>query len=87
MGNAFRSVLVSNGGGSDSYSIFVTCDSYFAGTTITCSDGTSDYTATCPSVSPYTVSFDNLTSGIWTVYCGNQSEQVNIATQFSVEFD
>lgn len=45
----------------------VTCESVFAGKTITCTNGTTTLTATCPSASPYVVEFDVETDGIWTI--------------------
>ena len=45
----------------------VTCDSVFASSTITCSDGTTTLTQTCPSSSPYTVSFKLPNGGEWQV--------------------
>ena len=45
----------------------VTCDSAFAGKTITCTDGTTTLTAVCPSASPYVVEFDLETDGTWTI--------------------
>lgn len=45
----------------------VTCDSVFAGKTITCTNGTTTLTAVCPSASPYVVEFDVETDGIWTI--------------------
>ena len=45
----------------------VTCDSGFAGKTITCTDGTTTLTAVCPSASPYVVEFDVETDGTWTI--------------------
>lgn len=45
----------------------VTCDSVFAGKTITCTDGTTTLTAVCPSASPYIVEFDVETDGTWTI--------------------
>lgn len=45
----------------------VTCDSVFAGKTITCTNGTTTLTAVCPSASPYVVEFDVKTDGTWTI--------------------
>ena len=45
----------------------VTCDSAFAGKTITCTDGTTTLTAVCPSASPYVVEFDLENDGTWTI--------------------
>lgn len=53
--------------GGDGADLIVTCDSAFAGTTITCTDGTTTYTETCPSSSPYIVTFKSIPTGTWTV--------------------
>ena len=45
----------------------VTCDSDFAGTTITCTDGVTTLTETCPSSSPYEVVFEIPNGGDWTI--------------------
>ena len=54
----------SSGGG---YELTVTCDADFAGTTITCTDGVTTLTQTCPSASPYEVVFAIPNGGEWTV--------------------
>lgn len=54
----------SSGGG---YELTVTCDSAFSGTTITCTDGITTLTQTCPSASPYEVVFEIPNGGTWTV--------------------
>lgn len=53
--------------GGDGADLVVTCDSAFAGATITCTDGTTTYTETCPSSSPYIVTFKSIPTGTWTV--------------------
>lgn len=53
--------------GGDGADLVVTCSDYFAGETITCSDGTTTYTETCPSSSPYIVTFKSIPTGTWTV--------------------
>ena len=55
------------GVGGSGGSIVVTCDSEFAGSTISCSDGTNTMTAVCPSVSPYEVEFMVSDSGTWEI--------------------
>lgn len=47
--------------------LVVTCDSSFAGLTITCTDGTKTLTQTCPSTSPYEVEFMLPNTGTWTI--------------------
>lgn len=66
MGITFRSVLAGGGSG-NGVSLVVSCDSAFAGKTITCTDGTTTLTETCPSTSPYTVEFKGIPAGTWTV--------------------
>ena len=63
--NYFECVAAHGGGSSNT--ITVTCDSGFAGLTLTCTDGNDTYTKVCPSVSPYTVDFENLAAGTWTI--------------------
>lgn len=69
MGDMIRSVLASSGGGESTFTVVVNCNSEFAGETISCTDGTTTYTQTCPSASPYTVQYTGLTAGTWTVSC------------------
>lgn len=51
----------------DGVALIVECDSNFAGATITATNGTDTYTQTCPSTSPYTVTFEDIAKGNWTV--------------------
>lgn len=60
----FDCQIVQGGGG---IILTVTCDSVYAGTTITATDGETTLTATCPSSSPYTVEFKIPNSGSWTI--------------------
>ena len=60
----FRSVLQNAGGAAE---LIVTCDSEFAGATISCSDGTTTLNKTCPVSSPYEVTFKIPNSGDWTI--------------------
>lgn len=55
------------GGGGTGTSLVVSCESSFAGTTITCSDGTNTYTETCSSTSPYQAIFVGVPEGVWTI--------------------
>lgn len=73
MANMFRCTLASGGS-----VLTVTCDSTFAGQTITCTDGTTTLTQTCPSISPYTVEFRIPNSGTWTISSGTSSTSVTI---------
>ena len=47
--------------------LIVTCDVNFAGSTITCTDGTHTYQKTCPSSSPYEVEYEGLVAGTYTI--------------------
>ena len=65
---AYFECIVGNGGGSAvGNTLIVACDADFAGTTISCSKSGTTYTKTCPSSSPYTVEFNGLDAGTWTV--------------------
>lgn len=55
------------GGGAEAIPLIVTCSDSFAGSTITASDGTSTLTETCPSSSPYEVTFILPNDGSWTI--------------------
>lgn len=74
MGNMFRCTLASGG----ALILTVTCDSAFAGQTITCTDGTTTLTQICPSTSPYTVEFKIPNVGTWTISSGINSTSVTI---------
>lgn len=75
MSNMFRCTLASGGG---ALVLTVTCDSGFAGQTITCTDGTTTLTQICPSTSPYTVEFKIPNGGTWTISSGTASTSVTI---------
>lgn len=64
---AYFHCLIGGGSSGGGYTLTVTCDSQFAGTTITCTDGVTTLTATCPSASPYEVEFDIPNGGDWTI--------------------
>lgn len=76
------------GGSGGGYELTVTCDADFAGTTITCTDGVTTLTQTCPSASPYEVVFEIPNGGDWTIsgVVGGQtvSTGVNIPTSASL---
>lgn len=55
------------GGSGKGNTLVVTCADELAGATITCTNGTKTYTKTCPSTSPYEVTFYGLMAGTWTV--------------------
>lgn len=60
----FDCQIVQGGGG---LILLVTCDPFYAGATITATDGETTLQATCPSSSPYTVEFKIPNSGSWTI--------------------
>lgn len=60
----FDCQIVQGGGG---IILVVTCDPFYAGATITATDGETTLQATCPSSSPYTVEFKIPNSGSWTI--------------------
>lgn len=64
---AYFHCLIGGGSSGGGYELTVTCDADFAGTTITCTDGVTTLTQTCPSASPYEVVFAIPNGGEWTV--------------------
>lgn len=82
MGNMFRCTLSSGG----ALILTVTCDSAFAGQTITCTDGTTTLTQICPSTSPYTVEFRIPNGGTWTISSGTDSTSVVIPDAIELHF-
>ena len=64
---AYFHCLIGGGGSGGGYELTVTCDADFAGTTITCTDGVTTLTQTCPSASPYEVIFEIPNGGDWTI--------------------
>lgn len=72
----FDCQIVQGGGG---IILVVTCDSFYAGATITATDGETTLQATCPSSSPYTVEFKIPNSGSWTI-SGTASGQTGSIT-------
>lgn len=79
MGNMFKCVLASGTG--TGIPLIVTCPSSFAGFTITCTDGTTTLTDTCPSSSPYEVTFNLPNIGTWTVSGGTQTRTVTVTEE------
>lgn len=63
----FRCSVGGGGGGETDVNLIVTCSPGFAGSTISCTNGSKTYTQTCPSSSPYTVTFENIEKGTWTI--------------------
>ena len=74
--NYFRCTVGGSGG---KWKLTVTCTSDYAGLAITCSDGTTTLTKTCPSSSPYTVVFNIPNGGTWTI-SGTASGQTGTTT-------
>ena len=64
---AYFHCLIGGGSSGGGYTLTVTCDSDFASSTITCTDGVTTLTQTCPSASPYEVVFAIPNGGTWTV--------------------
>lgn len=64
---AYFHCLIGGGSSGGGYELTVTCNAAFAGTTITCTDGVTTLTKTCPSTSPYEVEFDIPNGGDWTI--------------------
>lgn len=64
---AYFHCLIGGGSSGGGYTLTVTCNAAFAGTTITCTDGVTTLTKTCPSASPYEVEFDIPNGGDWTI--------------------
>ena len=64
---AYFHCLIGGGSSGGGYELTVTCDAAFAGTTITCTDGVTTLTQTCPSASPYEVVFEIPNGGDWTI--------------------
>ena len=86
---AYFHCLIGGGSSGGGYELTVTCDSDFSGTTITCTDGVTTLTQTCPSSSPYEVVFEIPNGGDWTI-SGVVSGQtvstgVNIPTTATLE--
>lgn len=76
------------GGSGKGNTLVVTCADDLAGATITCTDGTKTYTKTCPSTSPYEVTFYGLEAGTWTVSAivsGNTYTTTVVITDYEAE--
>lgn len=66
----FECIIGSASSGGDGASLIVTCSQNFAGKVITCTDGGDNtFTETCPSSSPYTVTFPSIPTGTYTISC------------------
>lgn len=73
--------------GGDGADLIVTCTADFAGSTITCTDGSAyTKTQTCPSSSPYEVTFESIPTGTYTI-SGVASGQTITRTMTITDFD
>lgn len=70
------------GASGDGVALIVECDSDFAGSTITADNGEDVFTEICPSVSPYTVKFEGIPIGTYTI--SGIAEGQTFTTQFTV---
>lgn len=70
------------GASGDGVALIVQCDANFAGSTITADNGEDIFTETCPSVSPYTVRFEGIPTGTYTISGVSQGQ--TFTTQFTV---
>lgn len=85
MPNMFKCTLASGGG--DGADLVVTCSPHFAGSIITCTDGSSyTKTQTCPSSTPYEVTFESIPTGTYTI-SGAASGQTFSTTKTILDFD
>lgn len=88
---AYFHCLIGGGSSGGGYELTVTCDADFASSTITCTDGVTTLTQTCPSSSPYEVVFEIPNGGDWTisgVYQGDTiSTQISIPDEISLDID
>ena len=70
------------GASGDGVALIVQCDANFAGSTITADNGEDVFTEICPSVSPYTVRFEGIPIGTYTI--SGEAEGQTFTTQFTV---
>lgn len=70
------------GSSGDGVALVVTCDQNFAGAVITATNGTDTFTETCPSASPYTVRFEDIPVGTYTISGVAQGQ--TFTTQYTV---
>lgn len=81
---AYFHCLISGGSSGGGYTLTVTCDAAFAGTTITCTDGVTTLTSTCPSSSPYVVEFEIPNGGDWTISGVVSGQTVSTGVSFPI---
>lgn len=53
--------------GGDGADLVVTCASAYSGLTISCTNGSTTFQKTCPTSSPYQVTFEDIPTGTWTI--------------------
>lgn len=70
------------GASGDGVALIVQCDANFAGSTITADNGEDVFTDICPSASPYTVRFEGIPTGTYTI--SGIAEGQTFTTQFTV---
>lgn len=70
------------GASGDGVALIIECASSFAGSTITADNGEDVFSETCPSVSPYTVRFEGIPTGTYTI--SGVSGGTTITKQFTV---
>lgn len=70
------------GASGDGVALIIECDPSFAGSVITADNGEDVFTDTCPSVAPYTVKFDGIPTGTYTISGVSGGE--TITKQFTV---
>lgn len=75
----------STGGAGKGADLVITCDSVFAGSTITVTDGTKTFSQQCPSSSPYEVTIKSIPTGTWTI-SGTYNGQTFTETVTVVDF-
>lgn len=70
------------GASGDGVALIVDCDPSFAGSVITADNGEDSFSETCPTVAPYTVKFDGIPTGTFTI--SGVSGGVTIIKQYTV---
>ena len=70
------------GASGDGVALIVQCDANFAGSTITADNGEDVFSEICPSASPYTVRFEGIPTGTYTISGVSQGQ--TFTTQFTV---
>ncbi len=79
---AYFECITGSASSGDGVALIVECDSNFAGSVITADNGEDIFTENCPSVSPYTVRFEGIPTGTYTISGVSQGQ--TFTTQFTV---